>query len=231
LCGVAAILLAAPSSASASDASYPSLAGKWRLGEFTAGGGFEVTTAGPLPAQGVAFPFLDRPDTILLATDNPAYSGRLLGDLTGKTLTARIGADVTPGTRFTYWGEPDGSDTPANVRLYFETDVSLGPIVCPCQDKGWSSFWYSDPARVDLRDLRSGDAGLSVTLEPALWADGQETPGDTDQAHRSYFAQAVAHVDDIGLAFGGGRHVHNGAGIVPGTGSGFFQLLGYTAMP
>lgn len=228
-CALAALLVAT-SVAAASDTSYPSLAGKWQLGEFTAEGGFAVSTAAPLPAEGVTFPFLDRPDTIFLATDNPAYRGLLLGDLTGKTLAARIRADVTSGTQFSYYGEPDGSGTPANVRLYFETDLSLGPIVCPCQDKGWSSFWYSNPIRLDLSSTSSGDATLAVKLDPALWADGQEIQGTADQDHRNFFALAAAHVDHVGLMFGGGHHFHNGVGIVPGTGSGAFRLLSYTVI-
>jgi hypothetical protein len=229
VCALVAMLALSASRAFASDRAYPSLAGKWQLGEFTADGGFAVRTASPLPAEGVWFPFLDRPDTILLLTDNPAYKGRLLGDLTGKTLSATVGVDVTPGTEFSYFGEPDGSGTPANVRLYFETDLSLGPIVCPCQDKGWSSFWYSDPMRVDLEGLKAGNTILSVELDAANWADGQEIPATADADHMSSFAQAVAHVDHVGLTFGGGRHFHNGVGIVPGTGSGSFRLFAYEA--
>jgi hypothetical protein len=223
-------LVITTSVAVASGTSYPSPAGKWQLGEFTADGGFAVRTAAPLPAEGIAFPFLDRPDTIILLTENPAYRGRLLGDLTGKTLAARIGVDVTPGTRFSYFGEPDGSGQAANVRLYFETDLSLGPIVCPCQEKGWSSFWYSNPVRVDLAALQSGDATLAVRLDPALWADGQEIQGTADQDHRAFFAQAAAHIDHVGLSFGGGRHFHDGVGIVPGSGSGSFRLFSYAAV-
>ena len=225
-----ASLVVATSVAAASDTSYPSLAGKWELGEFTADGGFTVRSAAPLPAEGVTFPFLERPDTIFLATDNPAYRGLLLGDLTGKAFSARIRADVTPGTQFSYYGEPDGSGIPANVRLYFETDLSLGPIVCPCQDKGWSSFWYSNPIRLDLSSTSSGDATLAVKLDPALWADGQEIQGTADQDHRTFFAQAAAHVDHVGLMFGGGRHFHNGVGIVPDSGTGAFRLLSYTVI-
>jgi hypothetical protein len=226
-----ALVLAFPAStASASDPAYPSLAGKWQLGEFTADGGFAVRTAAPLPANGVGFPFLDRPDTIILLTEHPAYRGRLLGDLTGKRLAATVGVDVTAGAQFGYFGEPDGSGTPANVRLYFETDISLGPIVCPCQDKGWSSFWYSNPVKLDLAALKTGDATLTVDLDPTQWADGQEVPATADADHLSSFATAVAHVDHVGLTFGGGRHFHDGVGIVPGTGSGSFELLAYRAL-
>ena len=230
LCTVAAMLLVPASKASASDTRYPSLAGKWDVGQFNADGAYEIVKARPVGARGgVRFPFLDRPDTVYLTTEHPAYRGRLLGDLTGKTLRARVGVNVAPGTQFTYWGEPDGSDTPSNVRLYFETDISLGPITCPCQSKGWSSIWYSDPVKIDLQALRFGDRVLSVDLDPALWADGQETPGTADDEHEGYFAQAAAHVDGVGLSFAGGLHLHNGVGIVPGTGSGSFRLVSYEA--
>src|SRR4051794_29634777 len=228
-CALVATLVLASSTALASHSAYPSLAGKWQLGAFTADGGFAVVKAEPLPGKGVRFAFLDRPDTILLVTDHSAYKGRLLGNLTGQTLSATIGVDVTRGTQFTYFGEPDGSGKAANVRLYFETDLSLGPIVCPCQDKGWSSFWYSDPMSVDLDALKTGAATLSVELDPTQWADGQEIPATADAAHMRDFAQAVAHLDHVGLTFGGGRHFHNGVGIVPGTGSGSFLLLAYEA--
>jgi hypothetical protein len=85
--------------------------------------------------------------------------------------------------------------------------------------------------RVDLDTLKSGDATLTVPLNPALWADGQEIPGNADANHETFFAQAAAHVDHVGLTFGGGRHFHNGVGIVPGTGSGSFQLLSYEIGP
>jgi hypothetical protein len=227
---VLSVAVSASAAAQAGSAAYPSMSGKWQLGEFTADGGFVVTKAAPLPSGGVTFPFLDRPDTIVLITDSPAYRGRLLGDLTGKTLSARVGVDVTPGTVFEYFGQSGSGGNPANVRLYFETDLSLGPIVCPCQDKGWSSFWYSNPVRIDLASLLSGDATLAAELDPSAWADGQEVPGDADVEHLGFFEQAVAHVDHVGITFGGGSHFHNGVGVVPGSGSGSFRLLDYEAV-
>ena len=217
--------------ATASQAGYPSPAGKWQVGSFTLDGGFSVTKALPVGGGGVSFPFLDRPDTAIMITASPAYKGRLLGDLTGSTLAARIGVDVTPGSEFEYFGEPDGSGQAANVRLYFETDTSLGAITCPCQDKGWGSFWYSDPVRVDLQTLESGDATLSAVLSPGFWSDGQEQPGDKNDSQRGIFAEAATDVDHVGLSFGGGRHFHNGVGIRAGTGSGSFRLLSYEALP
>jgi hypothetical protein len=73
-------------------------------------------------------------------------------------------------------------------------------------------------------------AQLQPLSTPSVWADGQEIPADADAAHLSYFEQAVAHVDHVGLTFGGGRHFHNGIGIVPGSGSGSFLLFNYQAV-
>src|SRR4051812_20238443 len=57
---------------------------------------------------GIAFDFLNTPDTALLGTIHPSYKGDLLGNMTGKTVSATVGVSVTPGTVFTYYGEPDG---------------------------------------------------------------------------------------------------------------------------
>lgn len=87
--------------------------------------------------------------------------------------------------------------------------------------------WHSDPPSVDLQSLAAGEVTLTAELNPAPWSDGQERPGTQDDLHREYFAQAVADVDDVGLVFGGGRHTHNGVGLMPGTGGGSFVLRSY----
>ena len=143
LCGVVVLLAVAVSTASASETTYPALAGKWQVGSFDLDGAFSFAKAHRLAGDGVSFRFLDRPDTAYLLSDHSSYRNRLLGDLSGKTLVARLGVDVSPGSEFGYFGEPDGSGRAANVRFYFETDTSLGPITCPCEDKGPGSFWYS----------------------------------------------------------------------------------------
>jgi hypothetical protein len=226
---VIAAFLATAQRADAGRTNDPALAGKWRVGSFGPDGEFSYAAAKSMPRGGAGFAFLNRPDTLYMLTDHPAYRTRLLGDLTGSRLTARVAGSVSQGSEFTYFGAPDGSGRAAAVRLYFETDTSLGPITCPCQDKGWSSFWYSDPISVDLQSLAAGEVTLTAELNPASWSDGQERPGTQDDLHRVYFAQAVADVDHVGLAFGGGRHTHNGVGLLPGTGVGSFVLRSYRA--
>src|SRR2546423_13841274 len=46
---------------------------------------------------GIAFDFLDTPDTALLGTSHPSYKGDLFGDMTGKSVSARVGVTVTSG--------------------------------------------------------------------------------------------------------------------------------------
>ena len=222
---LAASLAASPASAKAD----PAGAGKWEVLGFRADGSFGADPASPRPHGGVAVPFLDRPDMIFLLTESPAYRGRVLGDLTGATIAATVGVDVSPGTQFSYFGEPDGSGVGATVRLYIETDTSLGEITCPCQDKGNASFWYSAPLRLELSSLVGGARTLSVPLVPSMWADAQERPGDADAQQAAWFASAISDVDHVGLSFGGGRHFHNGVGVVSGTGGGLFILHSFTA--
>ena len=223
LAAVLALALMMPGVSAAS----PAMAGKWDVGSFGTDGSFGVERAAPLPPGGVTFRFLDRPDTIFLVTSNAAYRGSLLGDLTGRTLSARIGVDVAQGTQFGYFGEPDGSGVGATVRLYFETNESLGAITCPCQDKGNASFWYSSPIFVELDALIAGDVTLAASLAPSMWADAQEVPGDADAEQAALFEQAVRDVGFVGLSFGGGRHFHNGVGVSAGSGS--FQVFSFDA--
>ncbi len=71
----------------------------------------------------VGFDFPDTPDVSGFNTKHPAYSDILLGDLTGKTVSASI--RVTSTGTFIYYGQGTASNpcgTPANVRLYFETN-------------------------------------------------------------------------------------------------------------
>src|SRR5205807_628738 len=74
---------------------------------------------GGVPASvssGIAtFAFPATPDTALLVTDHGSYKGTLLGDLTGKTISATVSDSGGP---FTYYGQGTPQNpcgTPANV--------------------------------------------------------------------------------------------------------------------
>jgi hypothetical protein len=168
----------------------------------------------------IEFSFLGTPDTAFLLTKHPSYKGTLLGDLTGKTLSATVGVSVTADTVFHYYGEPDACGRAPNVRFYFETDTSgkFDP----------KDYWWSNPVSVDLEDLKDGgDQTISVAMSPSLWSDWDGHMGTFDAAHTAAFNAAVKDVKYIGLSFGGGCFFANGVGVNPGSGT--FRLVSFTA--
>ena len=173
---------------------------------------------------GIGFDFLFTPDTALLATSHPSYNGDLLGDMSGKSLSATVGVTVTNGTQFTYYGEPDGCGRPANVRFYFQTDTS-GKFE-------ETDYWWSNPVSVDLQTLAAGgDATLNALIsDPTQWSDFYGHFG-SDPSYTAAFMRATKDVELIGLSFGGGCFFENGVGIQGGTGSGYFRLMDFTATP
>ncbi|MDX6557445.1 MAG: hypothetical protein QOF72_494 [Blastocatellia bacterium] len=173
---------------------------------------------------GIAFDFLNTPDTALLGTSHASYKGDLLGDMTGKTISAMVGVTVTPGTVFTYYGEPDGCGTPASVRFYFQTDTS-GKF-----DE--TDYWWSNPVSINLQTLEAGQPAsfpLSAPIsDPSMWSDYYGHFGSSP-AYTAAFQRAVQDVQFIGLSFGGGCGFENGVGVA--TGGGNFRLMDFSATP
>ena len=77
-------------------------------------------------------------------------------------------------------------------------------------------------------------AGFSAGDVQVIVPPGRPTKGNLVVRYRGRAGSTVkpilllAHIDVVGLSFGGGKFFHNGLGIVPGTGSGSFRLLSYT---
>ena len=198
---------------------------KWKVYDYNRSAK-ELRSRIPYNAQpgGIAFDFLYTPDTALLGTDHPGYKGSLLGDLTGETVSAKVGVTVTPGTVFNYYGEPSCGGTEANVRLFFETSTS-GKFA-------ETNYWWSNPIHLDLSALEAltlGDKTMTMTapLDGSQWSDFYGHFGN-DPAYSAAFAKAVKDVKFIGLSFGGGCYFENGVGIVAGTGTGSFRLVNFS---
>src|SRR5215210_218670 len=218
-----ALLLAVPHSVRAED--FESLkpgAPKWKVVDYNR----VQTHPARIPAKipgGISFDFLDTPDTALLVTSHPSYNGALLGDLTGKTVSARVGVSVNPTADFDYYGEPDACGRQANVRLYFQTDTG-GKFE-------ETDYWWSNPISVDLEALKAGDQTLAASLsDPSKWSDYNGHFG-SDPQYTAAFAEAVKDVQSIGLSFGGGCFFENGVGIKQGTGSGSVRLMDFSVTP
>jgi len=178
---------------------------------------------------GIGFDFLDTPDTALLGTSHPSYRGDLLGDLSGKSVSADVGVSVTSLSQFTYYGEGTPGNPcarTANVRLYFQTDTS-GKF----QE---TDYWWSNPMSIDLAALKAAQPG-SLSLDADIsdgsqWSDYFGHFGD-DPQFAAAFQAATKDVQFIGLSFGGGCFFENGVGIAPGTGSGYFRLMDFSVSP
>lgn len=175
-------------------------------------------------ADGIGFAFgTDNPDTKLFLTSHPG-SG-LLGDLTGKTLTATFTITGT-ATAFTYYKEGDpendgkcGTPAPASVRLYFEGKTNFEN----------NHQWWSNPQAYTLTSLVGNTLTLTVPLDTANWSDkvgrvprpASDVPTD--------FADAVATVGAVGVSFGGGCISFAFAGgVAPTDGTASFVLKSYS---
>ena len=198
---LAAVLGGVPALASASD---------WKVGYFTPSphGALSFASADAL-ADGVAtFNFTNQPNTALLATDHGGSA--LLGDLSGKTITAKF--DVVGATgAFTYFGEGTASNPcvfPANVRLYFQTSNAGG--------FAFTNFWWSDTA---FAVLNNGSFTLTANVSPVGWSDWN---GKLAADNAAAFNDAASNVTLVGLSFGGGCFFENG--VATADGSGTFNL-------
>lgn len=211
--------------------------GKWVVMTYVPENSYSVPVAlpvTPIRGGGVSFEFYPTPDRAMLVTDDlnliQQFHG---GNLTGKTLSAKIAIEATPGASFIYfnndgtgtlqdgWADPGGF-----VRLYFNKVNTVG---CP---EGWhperpdceAQYWWSNPVHVDLPDLAAlGDREitLEVPLNPEFWSDRDGHMGtDTTSTavnHILAFNAAVANVKKIGLSSGGNGWWAFGCGVMNGT--------------
>ena len=175
-------------------------------------------------ADGIGFAFGTTPDTRLFLTD---YTGSgLLGDLTGKTLTATFTITGT-ATAFTT-PETARPDTKANCGV---PHARIGAPLLRGQNKRplrqtlttGQDQWWSTPQAYILTSLVGNTLTLTVPLDTANWTNrGFELPSDVP----TDFAAAVAKVGAVGVSFGGGCFLPTGAFPTDGTAS--FVLKSYS---
>ena len=186
----------------------------------------------PLKGNGVSFDFYPTPDRAMLLSDISQSKQFGSGKLVGKTLSAQIAINASPGATFNYYNN-DGTgniDTWTSaggfVRLYIQ---GVNPALTGCQS-GWhperpdceAQYWWSNPLHIDLDDLAAlGSKGITLQalLDPAVWSDrdghmGTETIiGDITVNHEEAFNAAVANATKIGLSFGGNGWWAFGTGV------------------
>jgi hypothetical protein len=206
---VAALLMVSLVASGAFAATSKMNAWKVSLGPNYARTGSATTTGG----AGFAFS-TDSASYVDLLTTTQDKS--LLGDLTGKTITATFTVTASPGAKFTYAGDPDGSGAGSTVRLYFKSNLK--------GDFAYTNYWWSNSSAGTSYTFVDGTPATMTLTVPlgtgTSWTDynGQQ---DVDG-----FAAAIANVGQIGLSFGGGYFFANGVGLSSGTAS--FLLTSYT---
>jgi hypothetical protein len=133
----------------------------------------------------------------------------LLGDLSGKTMTATFTvSDVNDGASFT-WSGTCGS-TPATARLFFES-------IPPGAKFAYTNFWWADATTASYV-LANGRATITALVDPTLeqWSDWDGKPSSDNVGA---FNAAASNVTLVGLSFGGGCFYENGVGTSDGSGT------------
>lgn len=191
----------------------PATASNWHVGVYTPSGRALSEAQAARPAVGLAsFHFTTTPDTALLIATQGSQKGALLGDISGKTVTATY---TISGTGFTYYGEgSSGCTAQPSARLFFETSNAGG------FDE--TNYWWSNP---ESAVLANGTMTLTTTVAGADWSDYYGHFGTG--AYSAGFAAAAGHVTGIGLSFGGGCFFENGVGAPDAT----LTLTGFSVGP
>src|SRR3954462_1834640 len=151
-------------------------------------GALSFAQAPSAPNALAALDFTNSSDTALLVTKQKAKNGSLLGNMSGKTITATFKVSGATGP-FTYYGEGTPSNpcgTPANTRLYFETSNAGG--------FDFTHYWWSNPASQVL--VNGSDLTVTARVQPDQWSDWNGQSGTTVP---DGFAAAASHVTEIGL--------------------------------
>jgi hypothetical protein len=200
---LATVVIAAPGASASSS-------NQWKLGSYTATGGFGFTSA---PLGTFAFPTLTatNPGTGVAAALLLNNTGPLTGNLTGKTITATFSISGV-NTSINYGGEPDGSGAPTTVRLYFDS-----ASITKAKNLVATNYWWSNPESVTLTG--DGTGTLTFAVIPGNWSDYYGAFGNQDQSTTSAFNAVAKDVKDVGLSFGGGYFFANGVGTTDGSGT------------
>lgn len=155
----------------------------------------------------------------------------VLGNLTGKTVSATCSIVAFFGTEFAYGGmlnnRGDGpgwntGTSPANFRFFFSTNAATYSNTTA--DQNQMGYWWSNPVSAVVDDL-TGTVTITESLGSINWSNSQGIPAANAF---SSFLTATANVRQIGIAFGGGSFFDVGVGVLQDTGSAKFYLNSFT---
>lgn len=214
---VAALLMVAlvASGAFAATSKFTSV-GTWRV---SLGPDYAATKPATASPAGFGFAFSTDPASYVdLLTTSQDKS--LLGNLTGKTITATFTVTASSDAVYAYDLSGGNTCTPAVafVRPYFKSNLK--------GDFAVTNYWWANPIHYTFVDGATATITVAVPVSTGHWSDWN---GEPDSAVPAQFAQAITNVGQIGLSFGGGCFFANGVGLSAGSAS--FLLTSYTVTP
>ena len=131
-------------------------------------------------------------------------------------MTFEITTTGTPS--FNYMLDPDNVCTvPATVRLFLERQ----------NDDFSQEFyrWWANPTGYELQPT-SGSVTMTVPLTPDQWSSVYGKAGNYNAAALAGFQDALGHLGNVGMTFGGGCFFGHGVNVSGG--SARFVLINYT---
>lgn len=214
--GVLVLMLAAPAFATPKTDN-----GNWRVYTIKAATNTwaNMSKAKEAVGSGVSFPVqtFSAVDSGLFSVYLSANAPKI--DVSGLTISATVGLTLNgPAQFWTRSTACDNTGDDAYVRLEFQS-VTSGPYSA-------SDYWWSTGSNsVNLSDLAtSGPTTLSVAIgDGSNWSNIDGQLGTDDPTG---FANAIANVKQIGVAFGSACRYASGFAVSGATGT--FDLLGYT---
>ena len=178
---------------------------QWYAGHF---GGWPVpTVANPADVAELPIP-VPGANIRLVSTLTTTNSPWLLGDLTGKTITASTWLECSNSPTF-YTGNTGGCPNPINMRLFLTSDQRPYTEVHGLQNP--TAYWWSNP-NSSWSPIACGSNILSCAVTPDGWSDALGHAA-SDTNYTAAFLNAAQHVAQAGLSFGGGCYYDVGFGI------------------
>jgi len=150
----------------------------------------------------------------------------VLNDLTGKTISATVWMECSNSPVFVF-GNGCGGGLPANMRLFLTTDMS--PYNVNAANINETGYWWSS-APIGWAPIAPGITVLQTSFDPTFWSDSLGHWA-LDPKYTAAFQNAVQHVAQIGLSFGGGCFFDVGIGVSNAGASATLHILQYEALP
>jgi len=206
-----------------SAAPFPS--STWVLYSFANGQQYKPSAAFGSGSDAATFAFQStkKPYAAFLTT---TIDTNVLGDLTGKTITATINLSVTGSPLFLFGGQGDWNNgsAPPHTRLYISTNPAPFNLNESVQNE--NGHWWSQVGWTEVTN-NMGTVIITDTFDPTHWSNANGHLASESPAYTAAFNKAVANVRGSGVSYGGGSFNDVGIAVIQNTGSATFHLISY----